>query len=410
MGVDASVADMAEALSAVQANNQGKKDKSKKANKAPKQPHPLENLTFDEVEKNKEIFANARNEIRKLSHGPNNGLTKDGKLLLPVQKSLDACEQGYSQLSDVCFKLVKEVVRLAKIVEANEFAGSMITSAEEAPVHINMCKEAKEANYICKIPNLPMGEPIKGTTAHMVNKIRARLHRAYVDLRGVSIIPLANETEKTRNNLHVVPVLLKCDDESRQHRNWLERRLKDARFHTSFHWPEGLIDNVKLIREQMKDYKDANIEVEPQLMIRPSSTGKSLVISHRRNFNSKWKFITTVKTPASKELLNETGLEQPAKSKFFDLSLSPEQAAKVREQHQAAKRGQPAAQQQAGPPPNPSQSRDEVQPMAQTTGQNNAVQGPSNTNRTPRVPIPSGPTGDESLNPSLSDDDEVNQN
>ena len=158
------------------------------------------------------------------------------------------------------------------------------------------------------------------------------------NVKGVSITPLAKDTIKDKNNNNVVPVLLRVQSESTRHRSNLERALKEARFRVAYHWPQDMIDNVKEIRKQMVGYLDNDITIQNQLMIRPSSTGQALVISHRAGFNTKWKYVTTVRTPAPKHLLELTGLPQPAHSKFFDLTK---------------KAPEPTGSQGGTPPPSP---------------------------------------------------------
>ena len=319
MATEISDEDMARILGSAIQGQKGQKG-PKKASYTPKS-HPLENVNFDCAEKMAKIMEEARTKLVDQCTGEKGGPTKSSAFLKPVVDTFDSIEGCFSGVMDVVKVLCSEVVRLHKVIETGRTAGNIPLEIEDTPVYKDIVKETAESNYVVKIPNMIMGGKVTGTMANMVTKVRDKLNRARIDTRGVTITPLNHATVKDKKDRDVVPVLLKVDSKRRDHREHLNRKLKMAKFHTSFHWPREINDEIKNMREQLDGYKDNDMEMGRQVMVRPSLTGRSLVISHRNNFKTDFKFLTTVKTPAPASLVEKTNMEQPCKSKYFDLTL-----------------------------------------------------------------------------------------
>ena len=202
-------------------------------------------------------------------------------------------------------------IATSNLVETKNFEGS--------DAYIGICNETADVNTTVKIPNLDVFEDLKG--APLAAKVCEVISKACptVSLAGMEIKILKDGTKKDGDK-HVVPVLLYAGDKDARYN--LDLALK-AKFETAYHWPLSIVKDVKEIRKQLLLRTAPVLGTLPfsklQIRIRPSKSGKCLVVSYRENFGDDWIFHHKAKTPAPKELLRKAKAKQPCTSDYFTL-------------------------------------------------------------------------------------------
>ena len=242
-----------------------------------------------------------------------------------LDKGLKSCESRLDNIDKGAKndKVNQRVAKLENTVAVNIATKNLAPTSgfEKSEIYTGLCNDTADSNRIVKLPGLDLGENLSGA------KMAAKIRKVLVDKTpGLAlseiqnIVSLKKSTTPQENGSHTVPVLLYTKDKDARFE--VENKIKAGDIkETSYHWPAGLVKNVKEIRKQVLklDHKDFGKFENRQIRIRPSKTGKSLVISYRDTFDDDWEFLESVKTPAPVKMLTDAKAKQPCKSDYFKL-------------------------------------------------------------------------------------------
>ena len=218
-------------------------------------------------------------------------------------------------------KVTQRVAKIENTIATNLATKNLSPNFESSKVYDKLCDDTADSNRIVKIPALNLGANLSG--AQMAAKVREVIEKETPGLsltEITNIVSLKKHTTQDEEGKFTVPVLLYTKDKDARYE--VESKIKAGNIkETSFHWPPGLVKNVKEIRKQLSKLEDEDLGSfeNRQIRIRPSKTGRSLVISYRDTFNDDWVFLESVKTPAPAKMLVEAKGKQPCKSDYFKL-------------------------------------------------------------------------------------------
>ena len=240
-----------------------------------------------------------------------------------LEKGLKSCVDRLDS-NDKGAKKEKVNQRVAKIedtIAKNIATKNLSPNFESSGVYTKLCDDTADSNRIVKISALDIGESLSG--AKMAAKVREVIEKETPGLslsEITNIVSLKKHTTPDEDGKHTVPVLLYTKDKDAKYE--VENKIKAGNIRDpAYHWPPGLVKNIKEIRKQLKTLDDENLGCfkDRQIRIRPSKTGKSLIITYRDTFDDEWEFLETVKTPAPAKMLVEAKGKQPCTSNYFKL-------------------------------------------------------------------------------------------
>ncbi len=284
-------------------------------------------LTFDKFLEITDITKKIADELDLQCITAKGNKNDKDKFISPIKSWLSELESKLTDVARLTFSMaasnavMKE--RLDKIeatIACNVATGDLVSDIERSAKYKDFCDETMNSNLLIKVPNLELGASENGEELPILDTIKKKLANTLPEnsLKDIIITPLAKKTIE-KDGKFVIPILLKA--KTKTERDSLDKKLKNH-FDTNFHWPKPLFPIVKSIRSQMLELKNEKIDLtNKQIMIRPSSTGRSLTISFRDGFRTKWQLLESVKTPAPKFLLDNTKFTQPCNSKFLELKL-----------------------------------------------------------------------------------------
>ena len=190
----------------------------------------------------------------------------------------------------------------------------------EKILYKDLCNETMLASLSSKVPNLDLGVHIdRDSDISMIETVKTKLSSTLTPkvLSDVVITPLAKETFE-KNEKFIVPVLLKS--RTKQGKAALDKALKTKGLDVNFHWPKQLFPIIKSLREKYQNVKSEDIDLtSKQILIRPSATGKSIMVSYRTRIGTNWTFLESFKTPAPQAMLENTKFLQPFSSKYIQM-------------------------------------------------------------------------------------------
>ena len=284
-------------------------------------------LTFDKFIEITDITKKIAVELDlQCTNAKGNKNDKD-KFISPIKSWLSELESKLTDVAKLTFSMAssnaalkERMDKLEATISSNVATGDLVSDIERSAKYKDLCNETMNSNLLIKVPNLDLGSSLNSEESPLIDTIKKKLTDTLPvnSLKDIVITPLAKETVE-KNGKFVVPVLLKA--KTKIERDSLDKKLKNH-FDTNFHWPKLLFPMVKSIRSQLLEFKDDKMDLtNKQIMIRPSSTGRSLTISLREGFKNKWQLLESVKTPAPQTLLDDTKFTQPCRSKFLELKL-----------------------------------------------------------------------------------------
>lgn len=284
-------------------------------------------LTFDKFIEITDITKKIAEELDlQCTTAEGNRNAKD-KFISPIKNWLSELESKLTDVAKLTFsmassnlELKERLDKLEATIASNVATGDLVSDIEKSAKYKDFCNETMNCNLLTKVPNLDLGSSVDGKGTPILDVIKQKLNNTLPanTLKDITITPLAKETVE-KSGKFVVPVLFKAN--SKAEKDALEKVLRNH-FDTNFHWPKMLFPIVKDIRNQLSVTKNEKIDLtNKQILIRPSSTGRSLTVSYREGFNSKWQLLESIKTPAPKSFLDNTKFTQPCVSKFTDLKI-----------------------------------------------------------------------------------------
>ena len=284
-------------------------------------------LTFDKFIEITDITKKIADELDLQCINTKGNRNDKDKFISPIKNWLYELESKLTDVAKLTFSMASSNVvlkeRLDKLeatIASNVATGDLVSDIEKSAKYKDFCNETMNSNLLIKVPNLDLGSSVNSEETPILDSIKKKLANTLPEnaLKDIVITSLAKETVE-KDGKFVVPVLLKA--KTKTERDSLDKIIKNH-YDTNFHWPKMLFPIVKSIRSQMLELKNEKIDLtNKQIMIRPSSTGRSLTISFRDGFRTKWQLLESIKTPAPKSLLENTKFTQPCSSKFTELKL-----------------------------------------------------------------------------------------
>ena len=292
-------------------------------------PADWNNFTFDHFSKITETTGKIREELDKLSQCNSGKPSEKAKIIAPITNWFIELESKMNDLSKFVFglsnnqkTLIERIEKLEATVAINVASGDLVYDIERSAGYKDLCNETMLASLSSKVPNLDLGVHIDRDSdislIEMVNsKLSSRSTLTPKVLSDVVITPLAKETFE-KNEKFIVPVLLKS--KTKQGKAALDKALKTKVLDVNFHWPKQLFPIIKSLREKYKDFKSEDMDLtSKQILIRPSATGKSIMVSYRNGLGTNWTFLESFKTPAPQAMLENTKFLQPFSSKYIQM-------------------------------------------------------------------------------------------
>ena len=290
-------------------------------------PEEWTNFTFDHFSDITKTTGRIREELDKLSQGTNGKPNEKAKLIAPITNWFVELEKMMTDLSKYVFGMSDNQIRMNKRIESleatiavNVATGDLVSDIERSASYKDLCNETMLASLASKVPNLDLGVKVDAESdISITEKVRTKLTSTLTPkvLSDVVITPLAKETLE-KDNKFTVPVLLKA--KTKQGKVALDKALRAKGLDLNFHWPKQLFPIIKSLREKYKAFKNDDIDLtSKQILIRPSVTGKSIMVSYRAGMGTNWTFLESFKTPATKEMLENTKFLQPFSSKYIEM-------------------------------------------------------------------------------------------
>ncbi len=290
-------------------------------------PAEWNNFTFDHFSNISKTTGKIKDELDKLSQGTNGKPNEKAKLIAPLTSWFNELENMMTDLSKFVFgmkdnqnRMNKRIESLEATIAVNVATGDLVSDIERSASYKDLCNETMHASLASKVPNLDLGVHVdRESDISLTEKVRTKLTSTLTPkvLSDVVITPLARETVD-KDDKFTVPVLLKA--KTKHGKVALDKALRAKGFDVNFHWPKQLFPIIKSLREKYKNVKVDDIDLtSKQILIRPSVTGKSIMVSYRAGMGTNWTFLESFKTPATKEMLDNTKFLQPFSSKYIEM-------------------------------------------------------------------------------------------
>ena len=290
-------------------------------------PADWNNFTFDHFSKITETTGKIREELDKLSQCNSGKPSEKAKIIAPITNWFIELESKMNDLSKFVFglsnnqkTLIERIEKLEATVAINVASGDLVSDIERSAGYKDLCNETMLASLSSKVPNLDLGVHIdRDSDISMIETVKTKLSSTLTPkvLSDVVITPLAKETFE-KNEKFIVPVLLKS--KTKQGKAALDKALKTKGLDVNFHWPKQLFPIIKSLREKYQNVKSEDIDLtSKQILIRPSATGKSIMVSYRTRMGTNWTFLESFKTPAPQAMLENTKFLQPFSSKYIQM-------------------------------------------------------------------------------------------
>jgi hypothetical protein len=290
-------------------------------------PADWNNFTFDHFSKITETTGKIREELDKLSQCNNGKPSEKAKIIAPITNWFIELESKMNDLSKFVFglsnnqkTLIERIEKLEATVAINVASGDLVSDIERSAGYKDLCNETMLASLSSKVPNLDLGAHIdRDSDISLIETVKTKLSSTLTPkvLSDVVITPLAKETFE-KNDKFIVPVLLKS--KTKQGKVALDKALKTKGLDVNFHWPKQLFPIIKSLREKYQNVKSEDIDLtSKQILIRPSATGKSIMVSYRTRLGTNWTFLESFKTPAPQAMLENTKFLQPFSSKYIQM-------------------------------------------------------------------------------------------
>ena len=290
-------------------------------------PPDWNNFTFDHFAKITETTGKIREELDKLSQCNSGKPSEKAKIIAPITNWFIELESKMNDLSKFVFglsnnqkTLIERIEKLEATVAINVASGDLVSDIERSAGYKDLCNETMLASLSSKVPNLDLGVHIdRNSDISMIETVKTKLSSTLTPkvLSDVVITPLAKETFE-KNEKFIVPVLLKS--KTKQGKAALDKALKTKGLDVNFHWPKQLFPIIKSLREKYQNVKSEDIDLtSKQILIRPSATGKSIMVSYRTRMGTNWAFLESFKTPAPQAMLENTKFLQPFSSKYIQM-------------------------------------------------------------------------------------------
>ena len=290
-------------------------------------PKDWNNFTFDHFSKITETTGKIREELDKLSQCNSGKPSEKAKIIAPITNWFIELESKMNDLSKFVFglsnnqkTLIERIEKLEATVAINVASGYLVSDIERSAGYKDLCNETMLASLSSKVPNLDLGVHIdRDSDISMIETVKTKLSSTLTPkvLSDVVTTPLAKETFE-KNEKFIVPVLLKS--KTKQGKAALDKALKTKGLDVNFHWPKQLFPIIKSLREKYQNVKSEDIDLtSKQILIRPSATGKSIMVSYRTRMGTNWTFLESFKTPAPQAMLENTKFLQPFSSKYIQM-------------------------------------------------------------------------------------------